>query len=166
MGVALALAIVSLAGCGFQPLYGDAGATVGTAEAMATVEVAPIPNRVGQLVRNRLLERLNVAGETAPEIYRLEVVLEESLEDLAIEPDDTATRTNLRLNASFALREIASDEIVYRGMARIISAYTLVRADYANLIAERDARARAAREIADEIQTRVAVFLSRRVAAK
>ena len=46
----------ALSGCGFQPLYG--GSTVGGAklkEVMASVDVVPIPGRVGQKLRNELI---------------------------------------------------------------------------------------------------------------
>ena len=120
-----------------------------------------MPDRVGQIVRNQLLILLNPRGRAAASRYRLVVELEESIENLAFQQDDTVTRKNLRLTARFNLHDISSDTGVLRGATRSIAAYNVVRSDYANLISERDARDRAAQNVAEEIKIRLAVYFSR-----
>jgi hypothetical protein len=51
--------------------------------------------------------------------------------------------------------------VVLKGHTLAISAFNVVRSDYANLISERDAVGRAARSLADGIQSRIAVYFSR-----
>ena len=46
-----------------------------------------------------------------------------------------------------------------RGTARSIASYNVVRSDFANTAAERDAELRLARELSDEISLRLAVAL-------
>ena len=60
---ALALAaLLALGGCGLQPMYaGGASGTVATG--VSSIQVAPIPERAGWLVRNALVDRLG--GESS-----------------------------------------------------------------------------------------------------
>ena len=79
----VALATVSalgLAGCGFQPLYGSNTTTASGArlsEAMAAVDVQPIPGRVGQAVRNELIFANTGGNYAADQRYQLRIALRE-----------------------------------------------------------------------------------------
>ena len=156
------LAALTLAACGFQPLYAKRATGDSAAVQMSQIRVAPIPDRVGQQVRNHLLDGLNPRGRPREPRYRLDVTLQEQKVGLAIESDDTVSRINLTLNAQFVLEDLAAQAVVLRGATTTIAAYNLILSDYANLIAEQDAKRRATRELADEIKTRVAVYFSRR----
>jgi len=152
-----------LAGCGFRPLYGEAavGRTTTTSE-LASIEVAAISDRVGQNVRNHLIDHLTPKGKTPGTRYRLNVLLTPSQEGIALTRDEAATRINYQLRGKFVLVELSSGREILQGSARSIAVYNVVSADYATLTAEADAERRAAREISDEIKTRLAVFFSRR----
>lgn len=151
-----------LAACGFQPLYGsrDRGGP-GAVEALAQVAVDPIRDRLGQVLRNNLVDRLSTTGEPERPRYRLTVALAVGKEGLAITKDESITRFNLRINASFVLREVGSNAEVTRGTSRTIAAYNVVESQFATLSAEKDAEIRAARELSDDIRTRLAVFFTR-----
>lgn len=151
----------ALAACGFRPLYGERAQGPEIEAQFAAVDIAPIDDRLGQLVRNHLLDAMNPYGRPLRPHYRLEVRLSPSLESLAFREDDTATRVNLRLAATYFLRRAHSDEVLLEGATRVIASYNVTRQDYATLIADRDAQARAAREVADEIVTRLAVWFER-----
>ena len=157
-----------LAGCGFQPLHGvgnvaaNGTAGVSVASDMAYVQVQPIADRVGQSVRNQLLDLLHPRGMSDRPVFRLVVTLKESRDGLAIQQDDSTTRYNLRLAARFRLTDTRNGAELLEGTTRAIAAYNVVRSDYANLISERDARKRAAHSVAERIQSRVAVYFSRR----
>ena len=152
---------LALQACGFRPLYGPRGGSDSHSD-LAFVKVAEIRSRSGQLVRNELLELLNPRGLSVDQVYLLEVGLNESQEGLAFQRDDSVTRFNLRLTGSFALRDLRLDnKPVLQGRTQAIAAYDVVQADYANLIAEKDARARAAGNVAQSIATRVAIYFSR-----
>ena len=159
---ALGAALVLLAGCGFRPLYGqrsDGGSTFAELEAIA---IGPIPGRVGQILRNHLLDRLTPLGQQRQARYRLEVRLSKFKEGLAIKKDEAITRANLKLTADFVLHDPRSGDPMYQGRSRSTASFNLVRSDFANLVAEQDAERRAAREISDQIMTQLAVFFSRR----
>lgn len=155
------LAVMLLAGaCGFQPLYGTSRSSLDGAVVaeLAAVRIAPIPERVGQIVRNDLLDRLTPLGEPASPQYGLTVGLEEAKEGLAIQIDDTVTRFNLTLTANYVLENADTGSIVTAGSVRATAAYNVLRSDFANVVAERDAQRRAAREVSDELKTRLAVY--------
>lgn len=163
--LALGLAVL-LAGCGFEPLYGKRQGERGTTADLAAVEVGPIPDRLGQQVRNRLLDLLTPRGGRERPRYRLDVLLKQEKTGVLVESDDTASRINLTLSADFALIDLQSRQRIFDGRTRTIAAYNITRADYANLVAERDATRRAAESVADEITDRIAVFFKRQREAR
>ncbi len=76
---------LALGGCGFRPLYGSRGNAPGAVE-LAAVTVGPIADRLGQILRNDLTERLSPLGESFEPRYRLDAKLSESSanDDIAI----------------------------------------------------------------------------------
>jgi LPS-assembly lipoprotein len=159
---ALLVLPLALAACGFQPLYGErTRGGPGSVEALGQIAVGAIPDRLGQILRNNLVDRLTPAGEPDRPRYRLAVALIVSKEGLAITKDESITRFNLRINASFVLYDAQSNAEVTRGVSRTIAAYNVVTSQFATLVAEKDAESRAARELSDDIRTRLAVFFTR-----
>lgn len=159
LAVALAVGLVAaLAGCGFEPLYGQRHGDVGAVAHLATVEIGHIPDRVGQQVRNRLLDLMSPRGSPSRPHYRLNVALTEEKTGVLVRTDDTVSRVNLTLNADFTLLRLPGRKPIFKGNTRSIAAYNVTRADYFNLVAERDARRRAAEVVADDITARLAVY--------
>lgn len=155
------LVALGVAGCGFRPLYGDRSHGVEVQAQMSAVDIAPIDDRLGQMVRNHLLDAMNPKGSPRAPAYRLEVFLSPVRENLAFREDEAATRVNLRVAANYVLKRAHSDDVLARGGARVIASYNVTRQEYATLIADQDAQARAAREIAGEIVSRIAVWFER-----
>lgn len=148
---------VGIPGCGFRPLHGhDAG---GAPEQLAAIRIALINDRVGQRLRNLLLDRLTPLGPPAQPGYLLSVDLRESLRNIAIRKDETATRANLTLTARFHLRRVGRSNS-FRGTAVSTNSYNILDSDFATLSAETDARGRALRDLAEEIRTRIAAALT------
>ena len=153
----IGLAAVATA-CGFEPLHSSGGGAVPSV--LASVDIAPIPNRLGQVVRNHLLDLLTPLGEPTVPKYQFIVSLRVAKEPLAIARDESVTRFNLSLQADYHLVHIPSGNSALKGEARSIASYNLVSSDYANLVAERDAELRAAREVSDEMKVHLSVYLS------
>ena len=159
-GGVTAVVVMALTACGFEPLYGDRGARPGAVSQLAAVEVAPIPERIGQVLRNDLLDLISPFGAPAQPNYRLEVRLDFDREGLGFRPDEAITRINLRLGASYRLVVPDSGETVFSDVARSAVSYNVVQSDFANLNAERDAERRAAHMIGEEISARIGLFLT------
>ena len=155
------LVLAALGGCGFTPLYATQTASGPMSVDLAAIRVAPIPDRLGQYVRNNLIDLLNPQGEPQTPAYRLIVRLSEDREGLAIERDTSITRYNYTLIAHYELRD-ATDHVVESGKARAIAAYNVVSSQFATLAAENDAQMRASREVAETIRLRLAAGFNRR----
>lgn len=93
--------------------------------------------------------------------FTLVVELSESTASLAVEKDSSATRANLTITASFRLKQNADGKQLTAGSVRSVNSYDILLSDFATLAAENDARKRAAKDVADGIVDRLAIFLSR-----
>ncbi len=164
LSAALLVAGLSLAGCGFSPLYGERSASSVAAPELAAIQIDSIPNREGQLVRNNLLDKMQPRGAAAKPLYRLQVGVSISRENLGVRIDDTATRGNLTMTAGYSLIDLASGKPLMSASSRAISSYNILDSDFATVISENDAIRRTAGEVSEEIKTRVAVYLSSRKA--
>jgi len=162
--VILLAAALTLAACGFRPLYGTASIPEGAANAFAAVRIDAIPptndsDRIGYLVSNALDEALHKPGLKAEAKHRLKVALADERRGLAIQDDASITRYNYRLTADWALVALGSDKAVAQGRAETTASYNVVDSEYATLAARKDAEERAAREIAEQIKLKIAVAL-------
>ena len=158
-----AVASLAVAGCNLRPLHGGArGAAIN--QSLAQIEVRPIGGRLGQVTRNFLIDELNPAGLSVASAYRLELDLERDDAALAIQLDDTITRFNLIVAATFSLRRLADDQVVYRSAARRVSSFNVDAQPFATLIAEQDAERRAVRELSRQIRTQLVSWLGRQPA--
>ena len=148
------------AACGFQPLYGERTNAVPVRQALNSISIDPIADRVGQLVRNQLIDALTPLGQPRDPAYVLTVTLTQTKEGVAFRSDEQATRFNMTLEARFALREFGSGAIITQGSGRSVAAFNIVRSEYANITAEADAQRRAARQVADNIALRLGVHFA------
>ena len=150
-----------LASCGFKPLYGENELSASVVEDLASAYVEPIPDRIGQLVHNELLHRMTPLGAPAEAKYILKVKLKEVRDDVAIRQDESITRVNYRLTAIFELTSLADDTVLLVGNAWSMTAFDRVQSDFATIVAQEDAQARLAKDVAEEIKMRIAVHLGR-----
>ena len=151
----------TLAGCGFQPLYGTgfAGGT-GVAEKMRAVDIALIPGRVGQEVRNELIFKETGGRDAGPPQFSLEIALRESAQSQLVNLQGDPQGLIFGLDANFKLVAMTDKRVLLDSKANSRAAYQKVVSTFANIRARRDAEDRAARIIADSIRTQVAAFLS------
>jgi LPS-assembly lipoprotein len=164
--VAAVLISCALAACGFTPMYatpeylaasGDAASASVTQE-LARIDVRPIAERRGMVLRQQLNEKLRPGGG-APNRYDLQVRLAARTQELGVRKDSTTSRANLILTATFVLWE--GDSRLLRDRVRATVSYNILDDQYATIASERDAEARALRQISEEIRTRVAVYFDR-----
>ena len=149
-----------LSACGFQPMYGRQDGRRPGFDAFSEVAIAPIPERVGQLIRNRLLDQVNPYGEPGAARYTLGVTFARNRVAVAVDRDQTITRYNMTLVASYILTENASRTIVTRGSTRSVAAFNIVGSEFANIAAEHDAEERTAVSVADDISLRLGAYFA------
>lgn len=158
--VLLLAASVVLSGCGFQPLYG----TPQTSATLASVSLAPIPEKEGQALTLLLEDRFY--GATPPAAspqWSLAVTFSSAKQDLGIRRDDTATRARLILRADITIRRLDAAPTappVYAGTERSFVGYNILSDPYATLAAEDNAMTRGLVQLADSITRRVALTLA------
>jgi LPS-assembly lipoprotein len=156
------------AGC-FQPMYADRGdGKPGLREKLQGVEVPPLdyPNaspqaRVGVNIRNALTFKMYGSAAGLPPTYQLKIRFNPSRTSLIVDPNTALpTSENYGIDATYGLIEIATGKQVLTG-----STFSRVTYDipgqlqrFARARAYRDAEDRAAGEIADNINTRLASF--------
>jgi LPS-assembly lipoprotein len=159
--LAVATMVTVLGGCGFHPLYGQNAANRDVPADFSSIAIAPIPDRLGQELRNDLLDLLTPRGRTTNPVFRLNVSVKEQISELAIDSSGLATRANLRLDANYSLVKEDTGQSLMTGKSLAVSSYNLVSADFSNLTAQDDARSRAALRIAREIRARLGAFFAR-----
>lgn len=151
---------MALAGCGFQPLYGPGINNTEVSASLASVRVEPLNDRVGQQMHNFLRDRLNPRGQPVEPNYRLQVSLTERLEELGVRRDETATRANLRMVAQFTLVSADGQTPLLTGRSSSTASYDILTNPFATTVSEDAARERTLREVADDIQTRLALYFT------
>lgn len=158
-----AIAGLGLAGCGFQPLYGSNTTTASGArlsEAMAAVDIQPIPGRVGQKLRNELIFS-NTGGNYAPEQkYKLRIAIRERVIDQLVQISGDARGQVYQLEASFKLVDASNGKVIHQGAAVSRAPYSRFQEVFANVRARYNAENRAARTVSESIKTQVAAFLA------
>jgi LPS-assembly lipoprotein len=163
------LLAATLGACGFKPVYGPGALTppemaepVEPVRAeLAAIRVPELGGRLGQILRNELIDRLNPAGVDVPPAYVLGVSLRRDTRALAVQIDDTATRADLMVAAAFELRRVADDRTLYTSEVRRVASYDIRVQPFAVLAAERDAERRAARAVGEDIAIQLAVLFAR-----
>lgn len=152
--------LAGLTACGFRPLYGPQAGYDASLVELASVTIVPIPDRLGQILHNDLRDRLTPRGAPLNPRYRLAVSMAKQKEGLAFEKDESVTRFNLTVSASYRLTEIATGSVVTAGSTRSVAAFNVVQSEFANISAEADAERRAARAVGENIWIRLGVYFS------
>ncbi len=165
LGFATALiAAAFAAGCadtGFRPLYGTASLGGAAAnEKLAQVEIAPIPGRVGQQIRNEVIFQTTGGGRPLPPAYRLEVAVRESIVSTLVKASGDASGSVYNLDADFRLIRVSDKQVVLQGKSASRAAFERFTSVFANVRARNDAENRAAVTIGQDLKTRIAAYLA------
>jgi LPS-assembly lipoprotein len=163
-GAALAGALLLLAACGFHPLYANRRSS-GLDEQLASVKVAPVSDRIGQMLVRSLRDGLNPAGLKVAQRYALTMTLTRSLSDLAIRKDGTASREAFAASAAFTLQDTQQNTTVLSGVARANDSYDVGENPFTSTVASSDADRKAADSMSQQIQRQIIVYLRRQASA-
>jgi LPS-assembly lipoprotein len=168
--LAVAAMAALTAGC-FPPMYAEhSDGTPALREKLLGVEVPPVdkPNgspdaRVGVEIRNALMFKLYGSATGMPPTHRLVLRFTTSRSSLLVDVNTgLPTSENLGIDAQFNLIEIATNKSVMTGTTFSRVSYDMPGSyqRFARARAFRDAEDRAAQEIADRINTRLASFFT------
>jgi LPS-assembly lipoprotein len=169
--VAVAALAALTAGC-FQPMYAErTDGTPALREKLMGVELPPItdkPNasreaRMGVEIRNALAFKLYGNATGMPPTHRLVIRFTTSRSSLMVDPNTALpTGENFGIDAQYNLVEIASNKSVMTGSTFSRVSYDMPGSyqRFTRMRALRDAEDRAAQEIAENINTRLASFFT------
>lgn len=158
---------IGAGGCGFHPLYGPTASGADLSEVMKTVDVAGIPSRTGQRLRNELIFGTTGGNAPLPPVYRLDVALRETRRNALVTSQGLPTGQVVQLDAEYRLVRLKDNETVFKAYSTAEAAFNLVGttglagSTYGDVRAAIDAENRAARSLADTMKTRLAMFLSK-----
>lgn len=139
----------ALSGCGFTPAYGPGG---GAARLQSRVQVDELNTRDGYILVRQLEHRL---GRAQAARFGLSIAIDTSEDGLAYTSDAKITRYNLVGKATYALRDLATGEVLTTGTVDSFTGYSTTGTTVATLAAEGDARERLMTILADQITTRL-----------
>jgi LPS-assembly lipoprotein len=166
--VAVAALAAMTAGC-FQPMYAErTDGTPGLREKLLGVELPPIDKRtasadarIGVEVRNALAFKLYGQATGMPPTHRLVIRFSTSRSSLMVDPTTALPSSeNYGIDAQYNLVDIATNKSVMTGTTFSRVSYDIpgYLQRFARQRALRDAEDRAAQEIAENIQTRLASY--------
>ncbi len=149
-------------GTGFQPLYATSATGGGNvSEKLAALDIAPIPGRVGQRIRNELIYQATGGGAPLPPEYRLEIAIRESVTSTLVKIDGNASGQVYNLDAAYTLIRISDKSVVAKGQSHGRASYERMTSIFANVRAKENAEDRAAKTVGEELRTRLMAHLAR-----
>ena len=157
--LAVFLNLVIATGCGFQPLYSHgSGNSSHVVNQLSRIQISPVENRTGQILRNFLQDKLTPSGVPFSPAYKLTVSLKETRSDMGILRDSTSTFAKVKMDAKYQLINIETKNVLDSGTVTSTTVFNIVSSEYANLSAQKDARRRTVRIISDLVKERLALF--------
>ncbi len=152
---------LTLAGCGFQPLYGKHQPT-SSPGMLAGVKVDTISGRMGQRFKADLEDRLNPSGAVpANPAYRLSATLTNASSPIGVARDGTISRYNVYLESTYVLTRISDGKQITKGSLRHVSSFSNLANEYfSTFVSEEDAIKRGVTELSEMYRQRLATYLS------
>ena len=159
--LALLLMVAPILGaCGFRPLHADLDGTGGTSEKLAAIQIAPIPGRVGQQLRNELIFKATGGDLAPPPEYRLNIAIRETVTSTLVERTGDAQRQVYNLDAKFTLTRLSDKTVVLKGSSFARAGFERFESIFSNVRARYDAENRAGKTIAQDLKARLSAFMS------
>jgi LPS-assembly lipoprotein len=157
------IALLSVAACGFRPVYGvNRDTPVGVETQLDKVYVENIPDREGQYLRNALIDRFYRSGRPSDPVYTLSMTpVSETLTELDITKTSDATRGQLRLDTNLRLIERASGKIVLERRLASITSYNILGSEFASRVTEDNARTNALDDLARQAEMQLSLYFKR-----
>jgi LPS-assembly lipoprotein len=162
IAVAAIAVLPSLSACGFKPLYGKNSATHSpTAMAQfASIEIPVYPDRIGQEMRNMLIDDLHPQGAAGDFQYRLNVSIREADLNLGLQQNSTSTRGQVRLTVSYFLVDKPTGKTLLKETLRTSTGYNILINQFSSVISAEDAREQGLQQIADDITEHLALYFT------
>ena len=147
-------------GGGFKPLYGATGGQTYD-QRLASVDIAPVPGRVGQRIRNELVFDRSVGNTAIGPDKRLDIVITETLLTTLVNSTGSSSSQVYQLEARYQLVDLKTKQKILDGRSLGRGSFDRFESIYSNIRAREDAENRVAKTVAEDIRNRLLAFLSR-----
>ncbi|MFA4938160.1 LPS assembly lipoprotein LptE [Brevundimonas sp.] len=137
------LSALAVSACGFTPMYAEPA--VGSS--LRRIAVTTQDDRLGYRLREQLEDALAWDRSATP-LYRLTTQVRQNRRSLGRRIDDTATRYELTVKATWTLTPAAAGGTPVSGTETVTTTYAAADQPYAAIAAQQDGEERAASELA------------------
>lgn len=162
--ISILLALGLLSACGFTPMYGSAGSANRhqVQSTLNNIAIDNIPNREGQYLRNRLIDRFYTGGTPVSPAYTLVLSpISESKYDLDITKNANATRAELRVGTTMVLRDRASNAALLTRDLASSTSYNILASQFTTRVSEDNARLNALDALARQAEQAAVLYFER-----
>ena len=157
LGVLATAGALSLAGCGFTPLY----ATPGLSSGLSAIEVVAPQGRVAFLMRQDLDDALGRDKAAAPQ-WRLDLDVTQARDPRGLRLDNVADRYALTVTVDYTLTSVATGKTVHAGHITSQVSYDAADAPYAGIAARQNTQEKVASDAARRIEVDLAAWMARK----
>ena len=156
---------VSLSGCGFKPLYGvdSARHQPAVAAQFAEIEIPPLSDRVGQQMRNLLIDSLHPNGANGDYRYKLTLGITEAVVSLGLQENSTSTRGQVRLTVKYSLTDAETGKTVLKETLRTSTGYNILINQFSSVLSQQDAEQQGLQQIADDMTLHLALYFTTQI---
>jgi LPS-assembly lipoprotein len=157
LGFALCL---MLPACGFKPLYGTDSVAheQTTSQEFAKIQIAEMRDRVGQQLRNMLIDSLHSEGAAPEYRYKLNVNLREADINLGLQENATSTRGLVMVTAQYWLVDTQAGKTLLHETLRTSTSYNILVNQFSSQLSAEDARVKGLQQIADNMTQHIALY--------
>lgn len=162
------LMVFGLAACGFEPLYVERDNSNGfyfkgkfdtsVSDEIREIKVELADDRIGQLVRNELLDSFTPRGIPEHPKYRLQIEnISQSTTEQAMRDDITATRERIEYKLKYVLYD-ENGETLLQGDTLALLGYDIMSNPYSTTMSQKKIEKDAAKIMADDISLRIGAY--------
>ncbi len=156
---------LGLSAC-FRPLYGPTASGESLQTVLASIEVPDIDwpqslANTGHYLRSELVYVLNGSGSDTPKRYRLRLSLRETQSSPVVDIETgTASSVIVGGTLTYTLTSLDGKTVVTQGTATSSTSFDRFPQRFANIRAARDAEIRLAKDLAQQVRTRLSAALA------
>jgi hypothetical protein len=157
-----ATALSLLTACGFTPVYGtrSAGNAPSVRQEFASIEIAPMADRIGLEFRNQLIDQLHSNGADANYRYKLVAQVKEAVVGLGLQENATTTRGEVRITIKYFLIDTKTNKTLLNETLRTSAGYNVLINQFSSLLSQTDAEALALRQLAGDMTEHLALYFN------
>ncbi len=127
------------------------------------IDIANIPDRDGQYLRNLLIDRLYVNGRPADAPYQLKFSpLGKSIVNLGVRKDATSTRAQMQITTQMQLIDKGTGKVLLQRDFKTAGAYNLLDNQLATMVSQQNITESILQELKDSAVTELNLYFRRK----